>query len=360
MASELYPAFERNNMALVFNCNNAFVPYMSVMVASIIANARAANNYDIVVLHQDITRKNQQILQSQFAKLQNFSLRFYNVKKYISDYKLNKWSVRDLDISTYFRVFIFKIFKNFSKVLYLDSDMVTTVDIAEMFNQNFDGNLCVAVRDLFLADDWSPDSGFYDNKPDEAKKLLQIDSWRDYFNAGMALFDIEHFNLQSKLNHMFEAACKNELFFHDQDILNSVLYHKVKLLNKGWNYQIHNDKEAIRDKYDLPFAQVKIIHFTGRGKPWKMIGGLFADVWWQYARKSPFYQKIFKQYCYEATISELKVVDNVSHLQYLGSRLQYRFYKILLLLTWGEVKENFKNRKRLLKYKLRLMKQALK
>lgn len=90
-----------------------------------------------VVLHQNVPHQNQQILQAMFAKLSNFSLCFYNMKNYIRDYKLNKWSVRDLDISTYFRVFIFAIFKNFSKVLYLDSDMVTTVDVAEMFNQNF-------------------------------------------------------------------------------------------------------------------------------------------------------------------------------------------------------------------------------
>lgn len=360
MASELYPAFERNNVALVFNCNNAFVPYMSVMFSSIIANASAVNNYDIVVLHQDIARKNQQILQSQFAKLQNFSLRFYNMKSYIKKYKMTKWSIRNLEMSTYFRVFIFAIFKKFSKVLYLDSDMVTTVDVAEMFNQSFDGNLCVAVRDLFLADDWSPDSNFYDNNLDAAKKLLQIDSWRDYFNAGMALFDVKHFNLQSKLSRMFEVARKNALFFHDQDILNSVLYHNVKLIDKGWNYQVHNNNKSVQHKYDLSFAQVKIIHFTGAGKPWKMIGGLFADVWWQYARKSPFYQKMFKQYCYEAELSEIKIADKVSLRQYLAARLLYRFYKISALLTWGDQKEYFKNKKRVLKYQLRLMKQALK
>lgn len=49
-------------------------------------------------------------------------------------------------------------------------------------------------------------------------------------------------------------------------------------------------------------------------------------------------------------------MDNGSRLQYLSACLMYRLYKILALLTWGEVKEHIKNQKRVLKYKLRLMK----
>lgn len=44
--------------------------------------------------------------------------------------------------------FIFAIFEHFSRLLYLDSDMLTTIDVAEMFNRHLGGNM--RVNRLFI------------------------------------------------------------------------------------------------------------------------------------------------------------------------------------------------------------------
>lgn len=62
MTEILGPAFEKNNIAIAFAANDAFVPYMAAMICSIIANGNADNNYDFVVLQSDIAPNSQQKL----------------------------------------------------------------------------------------------------------------------------------------------------------------------------------------------------------------------------------------------------------------------------------------------------------
>ena len=47
----LKPAFDNNNIALAMSSSNEYAPYVSVLIQSIIDNAKSSNNYDILVLN---------------------------------------------------------------------------------------------------------------------------------------------------------------------------------------------------------------------------------------------------------------------------------------------------------------------
>ena len=53
------PAFNQNNIPIILACDNNYAPYGAITINSIIQNATPENNYDIILLHTEITQENQ-------------------------------------------------------------------------------------------------------------------------------------------------------------------------------------------------------------------------------------------------------------------------------------------------------------
>ena len=75
------PIWEKNFCVIAVNSSNEYVPYLSVYLLSIKANASSNCKYDVVVLENSITNENKKILKEMFETTSNFSLRFYNPAK---------------------------------------------------------------------------------------------------------------------------------------------------------------------------------------------------------------------------------------------------------------------------------------
>lgn len=127
---------KENTIPIVFSFNDEYSKYFAVALQSIIENSNPIDKYDIVALISDVSEDNQQILLNMIPK--NFSLRFFEMNSYISkkfaNIKLKTLQYYSADI--YFRLFIPFLFKDYKKVLYLDSDIVIETDI-----KNFDFNI---------------------------------------------------------------------------------------------------------------------------------------------------------------------------------------------------------------------------
>lgn len=50
----LRPAFKENNVAIFFNCDEKYVPYLAVTISSIIKNSSDRFNYDLIILYKNI------------------------------------------------------------------------------------------------------------------------------------------------------------------------------------------------------------------------------------------------------------------------------------------------------------------
>ena len=64
----IHPAFAEGTDAIVFCVNDYYCPYLSVMLYSVIEHASPSRNYDIIILHRDITPENQNILRQMGSK----------------------------------------------------------------------------------------------------------------------------------------------------------------------------------------------------------------------------------------------------------------------------------------------------
>lgn len=366
------PAFNQNNITIIFNCDNAFAKYLSVTIQSIILNSSMDKNYDIIILNQDISESNCEIIKQQIINRNNFSIRFYNMDTYNNTYQVSKWFTQNhIKSAAYYRLFIFDIFRKFKKAIYLDADLIVNTDIAHLYNIPIDDNIyCLAVKDSYISMLTPKEEFVFPNICQYAKDILGMDNLNDYFNSGVMLFDIEKVNNNYTLKDFITVAKKNNKYFHDQNVLNSLFYKHTKLIDNSWNVQLNSGNSFIENCHNS-IDNIKIFHFCSKYKPWLVIKKTYSYIWWQYAQKSPFYSEILATYICKI-VSDIKVKVHNNDIQdkninLIKQALYYKNYKwnyyrckLLANLTFGKMRKHYKDKKKKLKAKIKAVKQFLK
>ena len=300
----IQPSFE-NKYAIVFCLDNNFVKYFGVTLESLIENSSKENKYDIVIFESNITDSNKKRLLKGLPD--NFSLRFFNIDEFIKntfkDISLSisnkRWS-----ISTYYRIFIPFIMQNYEKVLYIDSDTVINRNLDDIYKIDFENKKIMACHDTFVIQSHESKD---DMRLDYIENTLKVKKIYDYFNAGVVLFYIPAINPQEYYNDIMELFNTVKIFlFADQEVLNSIFFGNVKFLPFEYNCQIGYKfkgtkyESTLLEEYKSDFLNAQknpvIIHYTTNLKPWnaspKYNQPELMDIFWQYARKTVFYEEI--------------------------------------------------------------------
>ena len=293
-----------NSVITVLAINDIYVPYISALIESIIQNAEQKRPYEIFILTTNISLKNQENLKNQIKNDKRFFIEFINVNEFIKDKKLNIYS--HLSIETYFRFFIFDLFPDIEKVLYLDSDLIINSDIADLYDINIDGKYLAAAKDIDIAGllNFEKDKGIY------IKNVIGYQGKDEYFQAGVILFNVQEIKKKISTENLFKIAQKRKWYWMDQDILNYVFKGNVLYLNQQWNC-IMNWKNLIEGMCRMDILKLApkqlfneylearknpfIIHYAGNQKPWEYPKADFSDYFWKYAKNSIYLSQILKQ-----------------------------------------------------------------
>lgn len=284
---------DKNAITIVFAPDNRYCKYFSVALKSLIDNAASDRFYDIIILATDISERNKRLLLGMLPE--NFSLRFFDVSNFVKGYTIivkNHWSS-----NAYYRLFIPMLMPDYEKVLYLDSDICIRDSLAGLFDMNFDGSELIAVKDadapLFYKDT---------RRVEQILNTLKMKHPENYFNSGMTFLNLKNLDTKKYSESLSKACEEKNLFFPDQDILNSLFEDTVKLVSCKWNFQYHTPMYH-PDYLDIITGEEKeeyisasqnpcIIHYTSSIKPWSYPKEELAEYFWEYARKSPFYEEI--------------------------------------------------------------------
>ena len=260
---------------VVFSVDDNYIPYLCVAIKSLIENASKDYFYRIYVFHNGVSLSNQNIIRrmnNDYVKIQ-----FLNVKQKMGSLS-NELHLRDYySESIYFRLFIPSIFPNYEKVFYLDSDIVVTGDISKLYNINIKNNLVAAVTDAVVSVD-------QDVLKRYVAKYVGVEP-QNYFNSGVLLINVREF-LREQIEKKF-IYLLNKFNFNtvapDQDYLNALCKGKVYYLDAGWNFMMMNPQEV---------EERNIIHYNMFLKPWLYKGVPYEQYFWEYAEKTPFYNKL--------------------------------------------------------------------
>ena len=283
---------------VVFAADNNYVPMVTTTAYSLLVNASPECFYDIVILEKDFTAENKQLMLNFFAQFENAQVRFANVTGMISEYNLQT-SNEHISIETYYRFLIQKVLPGYDKVLYLDSDLLVQGDVAELFVTELGNNLLAAAPDIDYAGNLNMNDG---ERMRYTLEVLEMDNPYSYFQAGVLVLNLAEMRKLHTFGEWLDIAAEPKYIYDDQDILNAHCEGRVVYLDNAWNV-MHDcggrvdsvfsfAPAAAFDAYKASRANPKIIHYAGFEKPWLMPECDYAEQYWAYARRMPFYEKL--------------------------------------------------------------------
>ena len=337
--SSIIPHCIDNGLVSVFlssDCN--YEPHLWVTISSIIDSAKSESKYCIYILDGGI--KHKESFYHLVEEDKRFSIEFIDMQ----DQFLSAYESRHLSRAAYYRLAIFKLFKDFERIIYLDADSYVIGDIAELYNLAMGKRLISGARDSITYEiPWREKYIEYENYSGKALNyykdyLLKNKPLESYFSSGVLVFNLKDTNLNEKQSKL-DNLVKNNYFSHDQDILN-LLYTEEETypLPREWNYfnsapllkpeDFCNEEE--KDNYIGGKVKPKIVSYVL--KPWlkENINAPYADLYWGKIAQSPYYEEVKKNSLKNSKLERFKKLSFSKKIKFLTSKDAIQKYKTLL------------------------------
>ena len=294
------PAFDTNNVPVIFACSEYYAQFCSAAILSLAEHTSPENNYDLIILCRDFSATAKARLLSIVSDYPNVSLRFYDVGALFDQYHL--FESPTISIETYYRLVIPEIFDVYDKVLYLDADLIVVDDVAKLYAVDIGNCYLGAAHDIGL-------QGNLNGGNREMMKYYSQFNCKDpknFFNAGVLIMNTKQFRADFTLRYLLDFAQQGAFKFQDQDMLNILCEGRIYDIGYEWNfygdpvdsYRGWFNAFAPHEFYKKYLDAKKgfhIIHFPGNEKPWWDPSLEYAEIFWKYFRKSPYYEMFLMQ-----------------------------------------------------------------
>jgi len=270
-----------NNLEVIpifFAVDDGYIPFLAVALESLIDNSSKNYYYSVKILHTNVSEENKKKINK--YQRNNVNIEFVDLNYYIERVK-DKLYTRDYYTkTTYFRLFVPDLYPQYSKALYLDSDITITGDISELYNTDMGSNLVAGVPDGAVQT--------IDVFKEYVEKVVGVRDYNNYFNAGilvMNLSELRKFKFQEKFLYLLENV--KFAVAQDQDYLNRLCKGRVKIIENVWN-------AMPMPELGIDAEDVKLVHYNLNYKPWHYEDILYQEFFWKYAKKTEFFDQILK------------------------------------------------------------------
>lgn len=272
---------------IVFAFDKNLVMPACVCISSLLMNAKKDTSYDIFILHP----ANQSMAQTDLVKLPEYYDNCKLTFRLVGNEFDNAFEIRGITTPAYYRLLIPEIIPEYDKILYSDVDVIFRNDLTEIFEETDMTDYCFAgVKSL---------AQFVPSYKKYYEKEIGINP-DDIIYSGNLIINSEEIRKKNFVNK-FRELSKNKYMFQDMDILNIACQGKIKYLEPDFCFTTFINQLAVEDFEKLTSIWNKesierafasgIVHYNGN-KPWKDFCINF-DIWWEYYRKSPFFDEKF-------------------------------------------------------------------
>ena len=304
------PAYKGKQITICFATDTRYAPCMGVAIQSIICHSNDKKRYDICVLHSGISRT--RIQQVKRMAQENVSIRFFCVDEMVKKERIEAlYATPRFPKEACYRFFIPEFFRGKKKVLYMDCDVVVMRDVSELYDTCLGSDIYMGVvHDTFVRYSLANgDKYFKDN--------IRLKNPENYFQSGVLLLNLVSIKRGKVVEKLRRAMSHRKgLRFPDQDVLNIVCEKHVKYLDGRWNVEYHmplcasNYREVMSPEevveYENNYADPWLLHFCGTKKPWMDPTCPHGDLFWEYARQTPFYEELLFRHIQENIRLEFK------------------------------------------------------
>lgn len=306
-----------NIVPIVFAFDNNLILPACVCISSLMMNANEDTFYDIFILHSAHIELKKEDLDRIPTYYKNCRIQY----RQVDDTFDSSFEIRGITTPAYYRLLIPELIAEYDKVIYSDVDIIFRMDLSVLYHTDIESYYLAATRDIGL--------NFSD---DGIKYISSVNGLKQgrYLQSGFIMMNCKKM-LQDKLIDKFRYLAKEKLKYQDQDILNltcgdKVLFLPIKYNMTDYSYYFINKE---RDKIASSLAGENVreamingnIHFNGH-KPWKKYSVNF-DIWWEYYRKSSFFDEKFY---FDFFYSKLNELDQLSLWKRIKILVRYFVY----------------------------------
>ena len=277
-------------IACAYALDNSYVYPTLVSMTSLVENAANTTFYSIYVLiNEKFSDESRTVIKS-VEKNHNTSCQiiFINMEDKYKDEKTDK----RIKTPAYYKLSLHDLLPDVKRVIWLDGDTGIFGDLTKLINYDMGKNYIM---------------GFLDSLPGAIDRFGIQNA--TVLCSGVLLMDLEALrknNITEKFKK-FMVEEKDKINQHDQTIINVVLQKNIGPLPPKygmWCFEarIHALKHIRRqrphlrcseDEFINAYYHPVIMHFVYPKPYWRRKKPVFNNEWWNYARKSGYYQDIF-------------------------------------------------------------------
>lgn len=301
-------------IAFAFDNNLAFPA--CVCLSSLMMHAKADTFYDIFILHSE----KEMLRTEDLDKLPTFYPNCRITYRTVDNTFDQAFEIRGITTAAYYRLLIPELIPEYDKIIYSDVDVIFRDDLSEIYQTDIEDYYIAGVDSIAHL---IPDLKNYYEQVRHCDSKGQIYSGNLIINSKKILED--------KLIALFKEHIGEKYKFQDMDILNIVCNGKIKYLSPSFCLTTYindfavNNIDALKENWaevDVRYALEKgIVHFNGQ-KPWKGFCVNF-DIWWEYYRKSPFFDP---KYYFDFFYGKLDEQDQLPLMKRLKILVRYFVY----------------------------------
>lgn len=285
-----------NIVPVVFAFDNNLILPACVCISSLMMNAKEDTFYDIFILHSANIALKKEELDKLSQYYQNCRIQYRQVDNTFD----SAFEIRGITTSTYYRLLIPDLIPEYDKIIYSDVDVIFRSDLSNIyFSVDLHDSYVAGVNALIP---FIPDMRAY------YQKMRKVEM-KGIIYAGNIILNSKKIR-EDNIIEQFKKLAKKNFRFQDLDVLNIVCQNRVTYLKPEFCVTTYFSEFSIRNRTilrqywtdnDIALAlQNGIVHYNGQ-KPWKGFCVNF-DIWWEYYRKSPFFdEKFYFEFFYNNT-----------------------------------------------------------
>lgn len=273
-----------NTIPIVFCFDNNLIAPACVALSSLMMSAKEDTFYDIFILHSYKYPLKHDEIDKLPVYYKNCRIQYRTVDSTFDE----AFEIRGITTAAYYRLLIPELIPEYDKVLYSDVDVIFRSDLSEFYNTDMTGYYVAGVDSLA---NFQPELVKYYND------IVHTNPEGIIYSGNLVINSMEI--LKDNLISRFKELAKNKYTFQDMDVINIACRGKIKYLSPAFclttyisEYSVYRKDDLLKvwSCDDIEYAKLHgIVHFNGK-KPWNDVCINF-DIWWEYYRRSPFFDE---------------------------------------------------------------------
>lgn len=270
--------FKKTKVVPIFyTITDDYAKYAAPSINSLMKHADPNRHYRVIIMYDRLSLPNRWRLRNMVTK--NVAIEFHKMKfnlymQIVVRYCAKRSGSGDFFARPvyYYRSFIARLFPQYDKGIYIDSDTILMDDIGKLYDINL-GEKVIAAR-------VDPKVVMVPAFVKYVENALDIPV-KDYVNSGVILMDLKKLRKLHYISRMTDLIREYDadLVAPDQDYLNVILKGKIMKLDGAWNLQPESEGPE----------GAKLLHFNLSKKPWFHDDVNCGELFWQAARGTGFY-----------------------------------------------------------------------